>query len=83
MTDREPLRRDARPQCQPLGSPRPETWDDYESQCIATYGGGYQTEEQHRIFHHGMSTIFAMLRREFKEANECRKGQHEGDLWQN
>lgn len=60
-------------QCATVGAPSPKTWDDYERACHATYGGGYRTEEELEIFRHGMTTVFNLLRAEFKAAEECRK----------
>ena len=59
-------------QCQPVGAPAPKTWDDYEAGCEATYGGGYRTNEEIEIFHHGMATIFNLLRGEFPSASKCK-----------
>lgn len=60
-------------QVQAFGGPAPKTWDDYEAGCHATFGGGYQTEKEREIFRHGMTTVFNMLRREFKPAAEARR----------
>jgi hypothetical protein len=38
------------------------TWDQQEQSALATYGGGYQTNEERKIFHHGISTVYNCLR---------------------
>jgi len=55
-------------QVQIVGSPAPKTWDDYERGCLATFGGGYRHGPDIAIFHHGMSTVFNLLRSEFPDA---------------
>lgn len=55
-------------QVQIVGSPAPKTWDDYERGCLATFGGGYRHGPDIAIFHHGMSTVFNLLRNEFPDA---------------
>lgn len=62
----------ARPQCQPVGSPAPETWDDYELICRKRYCGKYN-QVFHEGFDEGVATVFNMLRSEFKSPAECRK----------
>lgn len=59
-------------QCQTVGEPAPRTWDDYEQGCMGTFGGGYRTKEDLEIFHHGMSTVFNVLRAEFPTAAQCK-----------
>jgi hypothetical protein len=54
-----------RSQVQIFGGPAPKTWDDYEEGCLKTYGGGYHEEREMEIFHHGISTVFNLLRAEF------------------
>lgn len=60
-------------QCAAVGAPPPKTWDDYERACHDTFGGGYRTEEERDVFRHGMTTVFDLLRGEFKTAEECRR----------
>lgn len=59
-----------RSQCQVIGKPQPKTWDEYEQNCISTFGGGYHEQDDLRIFQHGMRTIFNLLRNEFPEPSE-------------
>lgn len=59
-------------QCRIIGQAPPSSWDDYEACCIATFGGGYRTNEEREIFHHGMSTVFNLLRAEFPSAEQCK-----------
>ena len=71
----EPARKDtltaavAWSQVQAFGGPVPKTWDDYEQGCYGTYGGGYQTAKEREIFHHGIGTVFNLLRHEFPIEN--------------
>ena len=68
-------------QAQVIGTPPMKTWDDYEQGCLATYGGGYRTQEEIEIFHHGISTVFNLLRNEFPPAEKCKKvDDYEGAL---
>lgn len=55
-----------------IGAPDPQTWDEYEQGCIGTYGGGYRTPTETEIFHHGMATVFNLLRAEFPAAVLCK-----------
>lgn len=57
-------------QVQIVGQPAPKTWDDYERGCLATFGGGYQTEAERDIFRHGMQAVFNLLRNELPEIGE-------------
>lgn len=59
-------------QCHTVGTPPPRSWNDYEKGCIGTFGGGYRTKEEREIFHHGMSTVFNLLRGEFPPAGACK-----------
>lgn len=59
-------------QCQIIGTPAVKSWNDYENGCLATYGGGYRTEEELSIFHHGIVTVFNLLRAEFPPAEQCK-----------
>jgi len=52
-----------------------KTWDDYEKGCLASFGGGYRTQEDAEIFQHGMRTIFNLLRNEFPAAEQCKSAQ--------
>ena len=61
-----------RSQVRVVGLPAPETWDDYEQGCLMTYGGGYKTKGEIDIFHHGISTVFNLLRNEFPPAEHIR-----------
>ena len=63
-----------RSQVRAFGGPAPKSWDDYERGCIATYGGGYRDQRDIDAFHHGMTTVFNLLRAEFPSAEECRHG---------
>lgn len=56
--------------CQVIGTSEPKTWDEYEQNCITTFGGGYHEQDDLRIFQHGMRTIFNLLRNEFPEPFE-------------
>lgn len=60
-------------QAQVIGRPKPQTWDEYESGCMATFHGGYRDPKMLDAFQHGMETVFNLLRHEFKEASECVK----------
>ena len=55
-----------------IGLPQPKSWEDFERGCRATFGGGYQTEAERDIFHHGMTTVFRLLEREFPPAEQCK-----------
>jgi hypothetical protein len=59
----------SRSQVQVIGWPAPKTWDDFKKGALATYGGGYHEERDLKIFQHGMSTIFNLLRAEFLESS--------------
>lgn len=61
-----------RSQVRAVGLPAPKTWDDYEQGCLMTYGGGYKTKDEIDIFHHGISTVFTLLRNEFPSAEHIR-----------
>lgn len=56
-----------------IGSPSPKTWTELEANCKATFGGGYATNQERRIFRHGMTTIFNLLRAEFPEMAICKE----------
>lgn len=64
-------------QAQVIGRPKMKSWDDYEQGCLASFGGGYCKEEDRAIFHHGMETVFNLLRSEFPRAEACKAS---GDL---
>jgi hypothetical protein len=55
-----------------IGEAKPKTWDDLERMALATYGGGYRTDDERAIFHHGISTVFNMLRNEFPPLESIR-----------
>lgn len=55
-----------------IGKPQPKSWDEFEQGCLATFGGGYRTKEEIEIFHHGISTVFNLLRKEFPSAEQCK-----------
>jgi hypothetical protein len=38
------------------------TWDDLERTALETYGGGYREQNKLDAFHHGMRTVFSMLK---------------------
>lgn len=59
-----------RSQVQAFGGPQPKSWGDYETSCLATYGGGHRGPEL-EAFQHGMQTVFNLLRAEFPPAEEC------------
>lgn len=61
-----------RSQAQMYGAPKMKTWEDYREGCLATFGGGYQTQDELEIFRHGMGTIFNMLDSEFPCPTEMR-----------
>jgi hypothetical protein len=54
-----------------IGEPQPRTWDDFERNCLATFGGGHRGE-CFEAFQHGMSTVFNLLRAEFPPAERCK-----------
>lgn len=66
-----------RSQVYAIGAPTPKTWDDYEHGCLMTFGGGYQTDEERSIFHHGITTVFNLLRAEFPPAEQIKFGAPE------
>lgn len=53
-----------------ISNPKPKTWDDYEADCLNTFGGGH-TGLNRRIFRHGMSTVFSLLKDAFPSAEQC------------
>ena len=55
-----------------IGKPQPKTWDDYEQGCLSTFGGGHRSDGHLDAFHHGMSTVFNLLRGEFPSAEVCK-----------
>lgn len=59
-------------QCQIIGKPRVQSWDDYEQGCLATYGGGHHSDGHLDAYQHGMSTVFNLLRAEFPPAEQCK-----------
>lgn len=63
-----------------VGLPQPQSWDEYERGCLATFGGGYQTEEEREIFRHGMKTVFNLLRAEFPPAQVCKTSAGQRDV---
>lgn len=66
-------------QCRVIGTPAPQTWDDYERGCLATYGGGYRTKEEIAIFHHGIATVFNLLRHEFPQPEQIKNARERAD----
>lgn len=59
-------------QAQVIGRPPMKTWDDYEAGCLASFGGGHKDQLMLAAFHHGMSTVFNLLRAEFPPADICK-----------
>lgn len=57
-----------------IGLHPPETWDEIERCCLATYAGGHR-DEYLAAFQHGMRTVFTLLRREFPPAEEIKSWQ--------
>lgn len=55
-----------------IGSPPPETWQDYARDCESVFGGGYQTEGERRIFHHGIQTAFNVIEDDLPRLALCR-----------
>lgn len=55
-----------------IGKPQPKTWDNYEQGCLSTFGGGHRSDGHLDAFHHGMSTVFNLLRGEFPSAEVCK-----------
>ena len=59
-------------QAQVIGGEPIKTWDDYEENCKRSYGGGYRLPAEIEIFHHGMGTVFNLLRAEFPPAEKIK-----------
>jgi len=55
-----------------IGRPPPETWQELARDCIGAFGGGHQTSEARRIFHHGIQTVFNLLEGEFPSLAEVK-----------
>lgn len=41
------------------------TWDDFEAQTNATYGGGHHNDGKMDAYRHGINTVFNVLRAAF------------------
>ena len=55
-----------------IGLPKAKSWDEYEFGCLTTFGGGYRSNEEWEIFHHGIVTVFNLLRAEFPSPELCK-----------
>lgn len=63
-----------------IGRPAPTTWQELARDCKDTFGGGYRTAEERRIFHHGIQTAFNLIEAEFPSLADVKlKGEEKGD----
>lgn len=48
-------------------------WDEFYENLVATFGGGYQSDDERRIFHHGIRTVCNVMAGGYPSPDECRR----------